>query len=215
MSLAMSLHFHTLEFSVYIMWICKCSSFAFLLLCRKSHKIPLWISLWHMCIMQAWESCINNSIKNTTRIIQWDPSAITAVIGGGLPNPSVDHPESLSNTQTILGSITGLMHPSWEGHSCQKHTSLRHLGNHWWEESPKWALLKGSVIPCSVHTPVPVPSFQPAPVQQSSEGNALILITCWSHQDCVLSWAGVFMSQILFLVIRRPGNTLDGAFDSK
>lgn len=94
-------------FSVYIMWICKCSSFAFLLLCRKSHKIPLWISLWHMCIMQEWESCINNRIKNTTRIIQLNPSAITAVICGGLPSPSVDHPESLLNTQTMLGSITG------------------------------------------------------------------------------------------------------------
>lgn len=107
MSLAMSLCFHTSQFSVYIMWICKCSSFAFLLLCRKSHKIPLWISLWHIRIMQEWESCINNSIKNTTRIIQLNPSAITAVICGGLPSPSVDHPESLLNTQTMLGSITG------------------------------------------------------------------------------------------------------------
>lgn len=107
MSLAMSLRFHAPEFSVYIMWICKCSSFAFLLLCRKSHKIPLWISLWHACIMQEWESCIKNRIKNTTRIIQLNPSAITAVICGGLPSPSVDHPESLLNTQTMLGSITG------------------------------------------------------------------------------------------------------------
>lgn len=101
----MSLCFHTSQFSVYIMWICKCSSFAFLLLCRKSHKIPLWIALWHIRIMQEWESCINNSIKNTTRIIQLNPSAITAVICGGLPSPSVDHPESLLNTQTMVPSL--------------------------------------------------------------------------------------------------------------
>lgn len=165
-----------------------------------------------------WDSCNNNSINNTTRIIQWNPSAITVVVCGGLPNPSVDHPESVLNIQTVLGSITGAAMTQTrcpQGHPCQNHTSLRHLGNQRSEESPWRALLKGSVIPRSAHTPVPVPSFQPAPVQQSSEGNALILITCWSHQDCVLSWAGVFMSQILFLVIRRPGNTLDGAFDSK
>lgn len=60
-----------------------------------------------MCIMQEWESCINNRIKNTTRIIQLNPSAITAVICGGLRSPSVDHPKSLLNTQTMLGSITG------------------------------------------------------------------------------------------------------------
>lgn len=61
----------------------------------------------HIRIMQEWEPCINNSIKNTTRIIQWNPSAITAAICGGLPDPSVDHPQSLLNTQTMLGSITG------------------------------------------------------------------------------------------------------------
>lgn len=57
--------------------------------------------------MREWEPCINNSIKNTTRIIQWNPSAITAGICGGLPDHSVDHPQSLLNTQTMLGSITG------------------------------------------------------------------------------------------------------------
>lgn len=92
MSLAVSLCFLASEFSVYIMWICKCSSFAFLLLCRKSHKTPLWISLRHLHIM--WESCINNSIKKTTRIIQWNPSVITVVICGRPPNPRVppEHP---------------------------------------------------------------------------------------------------------------------------
>lgn len=222
MSLAVSLRFLVSEFSVYIMWICKCSSFAFLLLCRKSHKTPLWISLWHIHIMWEWESCINNSIKSTTRIIQWNPSAITAAICGGLPNPSVGHLKPLLNTQTMLGSISGTaMVPSWYPNQVPSRTLMpkSHHPETFGKPLVRGISMKSLVerLGDSMFCPhINACSQLPAcSVQQSSEGNALILITCWSHQDCVLSWAGVFMSQILFLVIRRPGNTLDGAFDSK
>lgn len=166
--------------------------------------------------MWEGESCINNSIKNTTRIIQWNPSAITAVVCGRFPNPSVDHPESLLNTQTMVSSITGAaMTQTKLGRTLMPKSHLPETLRKPLVRAISIKSLDKGLGDSMLCTQTSVPSFQPAPVQQSSEGNALILITCWSHEDCVLSWAGVFMSQILFLVIRRPGNTLDGAFDSK
>lgn len=95
-------------FSVYIMWICKCSSFAFLLLCRKSHKIPLWISLWHTCIMQEWESCINNSTKKYHQDYSIKSLCHHCCYLWRASKPQRGPPQvSLLNTQTMLGSITG------------------------------------------------------------------------------------------------------------
>lgn len=124
-------------FSVSTMWICKYSSFAFLLLCRKSHKIPLWISLWHTCIMQEWESCINNSTKKYHQDYSikslchhccylWRASKPQR----GSPRVSLEHPDHAWFHHWCSHDPNPL-HSSWEWHSCQDHTSMRHLGNHW------------------------------------------------------------------------------------
>lgn len=89
---------------------------AFLLLCRKSHKIPSWMLLWHLCIMQEWDSCIHGSIKNISGIIQQNPSptrSIPAFVSRACAiSTHCPAPLLLYTCPTVLATI----HGSWDGH---------------------------------------------------------------------------------------------------